>query len=119
MNTKIEVNLIEKKMRQHLTSLGLGQWHVRWLPDSSHPIRGRVIPEKLMIKIYDFNEDDAWDTFIHEVVEIKMRLSLRPYRILVNSLIGVVQEIADGEKDRFIESLPAVFEDARDSPPSS
>ena len=63
------------------------------------------------------DEEDAWDTFIHEVVEIKLRSALRPYRVLVNKLIEGYQEITDGEKDRFIESLSEVFEVARGSPP--
>jgi hypothetical protein len=69
--------------------------------------------------IKDEDEEGAWDTFIHEMVEIKLRSALRPYRLLVNSLIGVIQEIADSEKDRFIMSLNDVFEVARGSPPSA
>ena len=106
-------------MMNALSGLGLGQWRVRWLPNSSFPIRGKTIPEKLLIEIYDLDEEGAWDTFIHEIVEIKLRSVLRSYRLLVNVLIGVIQEIADGEKDRFIESLIEVFEVARGSPPSS
>jgi len=49
-------------------------------------------------------------THLHEIVEIKLRSALRPYRVLVNKLIEGYQEIADGEKDRFIETLPQVFE---------
>ena len=58
-----------------------------------------------MIEIYDLDEEGAWDTFLHEVIEIKMRSAQRPYRILVNKLIEGYQEIADQEKDQFIESL--------------
>ena len=99
--------------------VGLGHWRVRWLPDPSYPIRGRAVPEKLLIEIFDLDEGDAWETFIHEVVEVKMRTALRPYRVLVNKLIEGYQELVDGEKDRFIESLNEVFEVARGSPPSS
>ena len=70
-------------------------------------------------EIYDSDEGDAWSTLIHEIIEIKLRSSLRPYRILVNKLIEGYQELADGEKDQFIESLNEVFEVARGSPPSS
>ena len=54
-----------------------------------------------------------------EVVEIKLRSSLRPYRILVNKLIEGYQEIVDGDKYRFIEALNEVFEFAQRSPQST
>ena len=78
-----------------------------------------MVPEKSFIEINDPDEEGAWDTFIHEIVEIKLRSALRPYRVLVNKLIEGYQEITDGEKDHFIESLSEVFEVARGSPPSS
>jgi len=115
----MEVGKFEKRANNALTRLGLGQWSICWLSDSSYPIRGRAFPEKFLIEIYDLDEKGAWDTLIHEIVEIKLRSALRPYRLLVNSLIGVIQELADGEKDRFIKSLSEVFEVARGSPPSS
>ena len=115
----MEANDLERRMNQSLVHLSLGRWSACWLPDASFPVRGRVIPEKLLIEIYDVDEADAWETFVHEVVEIKLRLALKPYRILVNKLIEGYQELADGEKDRFIESLPEIFEAARGSPPSS
>ena len=119
VNGSMETRKFEERMKNVLTRLGLGQWRICWLPNSSYSIRGKAISEKLLIEIYDLDEDGAWDTLIHEIVEIKLRSVLRPYRLLANSLIGVIQEITDGEKDRFIESLNEVFEVARGSPPSS
>ena len=43
----------------------------------------------------------------------------RAHRIKVNELMDGGQEIADGEKDRFIESLKEMFEVSRGSPPSA
>jgi len=83
----------------------------RRFPPLHNPTRAR--------EIYDVDEPEAWNTFIHEVIEIKLRSALRPYRILVNKLIEGYQEVVDGEKDRFIESLNEVFEVFRGSPPSS
>ncbi len=119
MNKSMEVSKFEEKANNLLIRLGLGQWRICWLPDSSYPIRGRVVPEKLLIEIYDLDEEAAWSTFIHEIVEIKMRSALRPYRILVNKLIEGYQELVDGEKDRFIEGLKDVFEATQGSPLSS
>jgi hypothetical protein len=44
---------------------------------------------------------------------------LGSYRIKVNKLMDGGQEIADGKKDRFIESLKEMFEVSRGSPPSA
>ena len=116
---RLEASEFNNKTHKILTRLGLNLWQVYWIPDSSFTIRGRAVPEKHVIEIYDIDEEAAWDTFLHEVIEIKLRSTLRPYRILVNKLIECIQEIADTEKDLFIESLNVVFEVAQDSPPSS
>ena len=74
------------------------------------------MPETQIIEIYDPTEEAALDTLLHEVIEIKHRHSLRPYRVMVNKLIEGYQELTDTEKDRFIEELPLIFEVFQDSP---
>jgi len=110
---------IQYKMGITLDGLGLRKWSVRWVPDSTNRLRGKADPETMSIEVYDVNEAEAWDTFFHEVVEIKMRSALRPYRVLVNKLIEGYQEIVDHEKDSFIESLMGAFDAFHESPPSS
>ena len=115
----MEANEFEEKTKDTLMRLGLGHWRAIWCPDSSKPIRGQAIPEKLLIQVYDVKFSDAMISLMHECIEIKRRRSLRPFRVLVNKLIEGYQEIADHEKDLFIESLPEVFEVFRDFLPSS
>ena len=74
------------------------------------------MPETQIIEIFDLTEEVAMDTLLHEVIEIKHRHSLRPYRVMVNKLIEGYQELTDTEKDRFIEELPLIFEVFQDSP---
>ena len=107
----LEASEFNNKTLKTLTRLGLNIWQVYWIPDSSFTVRGRAIPEKRVIEIYDIDEEAAWDTFLYEVIEIKLRSALRPYRILVNKLIECIQEIADAEKDLFIDSLTEVYLD--------
>jgi hypothetical protein len=97
------------RMARTLKRVGLGNWSVRWVPDLSHPYQGRALPEKLLIEIYNEDEEEAWETFIHEVLEIKFRSAIRPYMVLVNKLIEGYQQIVDGEKERFLEELPHLF----------
>ena len=104
----ISASDFDSRMNNFLGSIGLKYWKVCWIP-SVMQVRGRIIPESYLIEIYDQNADDAFETFIHEVIEIKVRNSLRPYRIMVNKLIEGYQEIVDYEKDQFIESLISDF----------
>jgi hypothetical protein len=97
------------RMVRTLKRVGLVNWRVCWVPDESFPYHGRAIPEELLIEIHDEDEVEAWETFIHEVLEIKFRLALRPYMVLVNKLIEGYQLIVDGEKERFLEELPHLF----------
>jgi len=97
------------RMSRTLKRVGLGNWRVCWLPDPSYPYQGRALPEKLLIEIHNEDEEEAWETFIHEVLEIKFRSALRPYMVLVNKLIEGYQQIVDGEKERFLEELPHLF----------
>lgn len=115
----MEASEFGAKTKDVLSRLGLGHWRVSWLPDLLPQIRGQAIPDKRLIEIYDIDKNEAWNTFIHEVVEIKLRSALRPYRILVNKLLEGYQEIADKEKDIFIEGLPGTFEAFRDFLPSN
>lgn len=96
---------LESRMQEKLASLGLNHWNILILPGESNTLRGKTIPENNLIEIYDTYSQDAWETFIHEIIEIKLRSAIRPYRILVNKLIEGYQEIVDFEKDQFIESL--------------
>jgi len=96
---------LENRMQERLSSLGLIQWNIMILPGASDTIRGKTIPSQHIIEIYDIEEIGAWQTFYHEIIEIKMRTTIRPYRILVNKLIEGYQEIIDFEKDQFIESI--------------
>jgi len=114
----METSDFDNRAANTLTRLGLGHWKVYRKPGSDPFIRGKVLPEKLRIEIYDLDDSDAWDTLIHEVIEIKMRSALRPYRIVFNAFISAFQEILEGEKDDFIESLGEVFKVTQDSPPS-
>ena len=100
-----------------LKRLGLSHWSVRWLPDPSSSTHGLAFPETNLIEIYDLTQEEALETLFHEVVEIKLRDSLRPYRVMVNKLIEGFQELSNVEKDKFIEELPLIFEVFQEFPP--
>ena len=105
----MEANDLERRMNQSLVRLGLGRWSVCWLSDSSCSVRGRVIPEKFLIEIRDDDEGDAWDTLLHEVVELKLRLVTQPYREMCNALIGTIEKLTYTRKEQFISDLPKLL----------
>jgi hypothetical protein len=75
-----------------------------------------VVPEKQFIEIYDVDKDDACDTFLHEVIEIKLRLVTQPYREMCNALIGTIEKLTYARKEQFIDDIPKMlkfFEDTR------
>ncbi len=93
----------ESKMREALRRLGLEGYEVVWSPDPSAERRGYV--KGRTIVIFDTDEEGAWDTFLHEVVELKLRPVLGVYREIINGLIGALESIAYREKERAIEDV--------------
>jgi len=94
----------EAKMNEILKSLGLGEWQAIWEPDSTQP-RGQIRPESRIILIHDNKPEEVLKTLIHEIVELKLRPMLKPYRTLVNALLGWADEQAYESKEKVIEDL--------------
>lgn len=100
---------IEENMNQVLERVGLKGWTSAWAPGKSSK-RGEVIPRERLIIVYDKDPQRAWETFQHELVELKLRRVLRPYRVLCNKLIEVVERVTYVEKEAFIKELPDLLQ---------
>jgi hypothetical protein len=100
--------ITEARLTEIAKSLGLSGWIVLWEPDETQP-RGQIKPDNMVILIHDGKQEDAVRTLLHEVLEIKLRPMLKPYRTLVNVLI----DWADGQvyesKEKAIEDLLPIF----------
>lgn len=108
MNKKACLNhaSVEDRMNAFCSRLGL-PFTVVWTPD--HPSmanHGLVDPKNHVIHIFDLNENDAWATLTHEVLELNIRPLLSLYRNLVNVLIEFIEKHVYQEKEKFLESLP-------------
>ena len=77
-------------------------------PDPTKSVHGEI--KTGFLYIYDAQEDDAWRTLIHEIIEYRLKDLTAVYRTLINKLIEAVQELAYTRKEKFIEFLPALFE---------
>jgi hypothetical protein len=107
---------IEENMKNVLESLGLKGWTSVWEPRKG-PKRGEVIPKERLIIIYDQDPSGAWDAFQHELIELKLRRVLRPYRELCNKLIEVVERVTYVEKEAFIKDLPDLLQAIKEGMP--
>ena len=107
MNKKACLNRasVEDRMNAVCSRLGL-PFTVVWTPDPSMNNHGLVDPKNHVIHIFDLNENDAWATLTHEVLELKIRPLLSFYRNLVNVLIEFIEKQVYREKEKFLESLP-------------
>lgn len=100
---------LEQRMNQFLGKVGLEGWTCVWTPDASKKMHGEILPRDRLILIYSSTNSEAWLTLLHEVLELRLRRVLKPYRLLVNSLIEVLEKTAYLEKERFLEDLPGIL----------
>ena len=95
------------QMQNALNRLGIPM-EICWKPDNTKSVHGEL--RETVLFIYDKNESEAWDTFTHELIEAKLQNVTRPYRVLVNSLIAVIEKSVYEEKEEYIEFLPKMME---------
>jgi hypothetical protein len=94
---------LELRMQKLLESFSISL-QVVWSPDPEAKCHGEIA--KGCIVIYDTSEEEAWDTFTHELIEYKLKKVTIVYRETVNALIEVLQKVAYNEKENFIELIP-------------
>lgn len=98
----------QTKMQNVLTQLGLAL-KVVWTPNGNHEKHGLIEESSRTIFLFDETESEAWTTFTHEVLEWKLRETLRPYRETINALIGVIEAMCYKRKEEFLEAIPNIF----------
>ena len=101
---------LEQKMNAALHTLGLTHWQAVWAPRDKGDLHGETLTDDKVVVVYDRDEKAAWQTFSHEVLEIKFRDAVRPHRLLCNALIEVIDKLVYSEKERLLDSLPRTLE---------
>ena len=101
---------LEQKMKSALKALGMGGWEAVWTPRDGGDLHGETLLSDKLIVVYDKDPETAWATFTHEVLEIKFRDVSRPYRELINAMMGAFDKICYAEKEKFLDSLPHILE---------
>lgn len=81
---------------------------VCWVPSINTARHGEVKDGKLFI--YDEDLPEAEATFLHEIVEVKLKGVTEIYQTLVNSLIAGYEQLVYKRKEQFIEAVPNILE---------
>ncbi len=121
MNLKKETNLqdevdetnpklsLEDKMNQVLRRIGLAEWTALWSPDSSKEINGQVLAEQKTILVFSEDPEKAQDSFLHEVLEVKLQKYIDNEYVTINGLIKIIEQLRNREKERMINDLVPII----------
>lgn len=107
MKTQAKTETI-KRMQKCLDRLGV-PLNVVWLPKPHAKVHGEIEVSSRTLFLYGSNQDDVWDTFLHECLEWKVRGFVKVYRNVINGLIEIIEKTCYKNKEEFLEFLPRVF----------
>ena len=95
----------EKRANETLAKLGLSEYRCLWHPDARAKERGRLDPEAGIIFVFDANEEEAFNTLVHELIELRLRDMTKVYRTMINALIDAFEKLAYERKEGAIEGV--------------
>ena len=99
---KARIDRLEQKLNRLVARLGLPH-QVIYDPNPESQHRGEIKNNQILI--HDPVEEEALETLIHEVVELRLKKVLALYRGLVNVLIDYVEKNVYHEKEHAIEQI--------------
>jgi hypothetical protein len=98
---------LQKRMQRTLDRLGI-PLVVAWTPNADMSVHGEI--KQNVLCVYDEQPDEVWATFLHEVIEYKLKKVTRVYRSMINSLIEGYEKLVYQEKEEFIEFIPRLLD---------
>jgi len=96
--------LLEGQMNEILQLFGLQEWYALWEPDIEGEFKGEVFTDDMSILISG-RPEDAMETLIHEILEIKMKSLLGAYMTTINQLMTLVEKLLYRDKERFLRDI--------------
>ena len=93
------------RMQECVNRLGISL-EVAWLPNPQKDKQGEIVLSSKTLFIYSPSESEAWQTLTHELLEYKIKDVTQGYRLIVNSLIEVIEKMTYERKERFLEFVP-------------
>jgi hypothetical protein len=99
-------------MQRCLDRLGV-PLKVAWAPNKDHEKHGLIELSSRTLFLFDEKEEDAWETFTHELLEYRFKGVCETYRTIINSLIEVLEKVAYKRKEEFLEFIPQILEEVK------
>ena len=96
---------VETRMNRTLERIGLSEWTALWAPDPSKKVNGQVLSEQKTIIVFSEDPEKAKDSFIHEVLEVKLQKYIDNEYVTINGLIKIIEQLRHREKERMINDL--------------
>jgi hypothetical protein len=81
---------------------------VAWTPNKKHEKHGLIEESSKTIFLFDIDECEAWLTFEHEIIELRLKAVSNVYREMLNALIEAFERLAHKRKEQFLASLPEI-----------
>ncbi len=97
----------------HIRRLGADHISVSRCARAHGPLSGEV--KGNVIYIYESDEEQALDVLEHEFVDYLVTLGIDPLKLMINSLIKLVNRIAYLNKEKSVEALRALMKERRHS----
>ncbi len=91
-------------MNEILHLFGLQEWYALWEPDLNTEVKGECFPDDMSILISG-RPEDAVETLIHEIIELKLRPLLGAYMSTVNQLMTLIEKLLYIKKERFLRDI--------------
>ncbi len=108
MRARLEYELEAMK---RISKQGL-ELEVQWLPREDGPLSGEVKGD--VIYIYESEEKKALDVLEHEFVDYLVTMGIDPFKLMINSLIKLVNRMAYLNKEKSVEALRALLKERRE-----
>jgi len=80
-------------------------FHAVWCPNSKSEQHAKIDLKNGLILIFDEDEDQAFISFMHEILEYRLNRLFAPYRKMINSLIELIEQLIYKEKEIVVEQI--------------
>ena len=99
---------VQQAMQQALDKLSI-PLTVIWKPNPNHDKHGEIELSSRTMFLYDVDEQQAWETFQHELLEWKFKQVSKVYQTIVNALIEALEKVVYHNKEQFLNFIPQVL----------
>lgn len=105
----IQTENFEAKLNELLMRMGI-PLQVVWRPDPNSEQHAKIDLKNGLLLIFDEDKDQAFFSFMHEILEYRINRLFAPYRKMINSLIELIEQLIYKEKEIVVEQILSDFE---------